>query len=82
MEMSSSMASQCKPTRLNSTCSRSADVARNSRGNHAERPPVGQLDPHRVFVKSNASCRNGHARLSTVITVLDCTVFFLESLNP
>jgi hypothetical protein len=68
MEISSSMASQCRPTRLNSTCSRSADVACNSRGNHAsgtaKRPAVGQLDPHRVFVKSNAGCRSGHAMLS------------------
>lgn len=27
-------------------------------------PAVRQLDPHRVFVKSNASCRNGHAKPS------------------
>jgi hypothetical protein len=38
-EISSSMASQCKPTRLISTCSRSAGVARNSRGNHASGTP-------------------------------------------
>jgi hypothetical protein len=28
---------------------------------YAERPSVGQLDPHRVFVKSNAGRRNDHA---------------------
>jgi hypothetical protein len=39
MEISSSMASQCRPTRLNATCSRSADVACNSRGNHASGTP-------------------------------------------
>jgi hypothetical protein len=39
MDISSSMASQCRPTRLNSTCSRSADVARNSRGNQASGTP-------------------------------------------
>jgi hypothetical protein len=39
MEMSSSSFSQCRPTRLNSTCSRSAGVARNSRGNHASGTP-------------------------------------------
>jgi hypothetical protein len=31
---------------------------------YAKRPPVGQLDPHRVFVKADAGCRNGHAMLS------------------
>ncbi len=39
MEMSSSRASQCRPMRLISTCSRSVGVARNSRGNHASGTP-------------------------------------------
>ncbi len=37
--MSSSSASQCNPTRLNSTCPRSVGVARKSRGNHASGTP-------------------------------------------
>jgi hypothetical protein len=39
MEMSSSMASQCRPMRLNSTWLRSSGVARKSRGNHASGTP-------------------------------------------
>jgi hypothetical protein len=39
MEISSSSVSQCRPTRLNSTCSRWAAVARNNRGNHARGTP-------------------------------------------
>src|SRR3954468_10172255 len=38
-EMSSSSASQCRPRRPNSTCSRWAGVACNRRGNHASGTP-------------------------------------------
>src|SRR5438876_16837 len=29
---------------------------------HAERPTVREIDPHRVFIKVNAGCRNAHAK--------------------
>ena len=41
-----------------------AQQARELGKRYAQRPPVGQFDPHGVLVKANASCRNGHARLS------------------
>jgi hypothetical protein len=39
IEISSSMASQCRPTRVSSTWLRSTGVARNNRGNHASGTP-------------------------------------------
>ena len=38
-----------------------AQQPRKPRERNAKRPTVGQLDPHRVFVKTDAGCRNGHA---------------------
>jgi hypothetical protein len=41
---------RCGPQQAGKLCER-----------HAERSPVEQFDPHRVLVKANAGCRNGHA---------------------
>jgi len=64
IEASSSRISQCSPPRLNSTCARStggwAQLPRKPCEAYAERPPVGQFDRHRAFVKADACCRNGH----------------------
>jgi hypothetical protein len=38
-----------------------AQQARKPRQRHAERAPVGQVDPHGVIVKANLGCRNAHA---------------------
>ena len=67
IEISSSISSQCRPTRLISTSSRcpaSPQQARKPRQRHAERAAIGQIDPHRMFVKADGRCRNGHAMLS------------------
>jgi hypothetical protein len=39
------------------------EQARKPREWHADRPPVGQFDPHRVLVEPNACGRNGHSTL-------------------
>jgi hypothetical protein len=50
---------------LATLCRSCVQEARKPRERHAERPPVGQVDPYHVFVKADVSWRKGH--------VLDCS---------
>jgi hypothetical protein len=73
-EISSSISSQWRSTRLSSTRWRCSGVAFSSRGNHAigtpsVRPSV-TVDPHRVFVEADVSRRNTHSTPSGYVSDL------------